>query len=63
MNDDQASTAASIDATFTLSVNENEREVVLLALQELLNSVRRDEHLTPVLQTLIARVQRAAPSA
>ena len=45
------------DEELTLMVSGNEREVLLLALGELLQSVSRDEHLTPTIQLLLERVR------
>jgi hypothetical protein len=39
-----------------------ERDVITLALGELLQSVRRDEHLIPTIQSLIERMKSAAPA-
>lgn len=53
-----STTPADAERTITLTLSENEREIVALALGELLSSVRRDEHLVPAVQRLLARVQR-----
>ncbi len=47
--------------TFTLTIDGQERQLLLMALGELLSSVTREEHLTPAIQELLARVQ-AAPA-
>jgi hypothetical protein len=49
--------AQATEKTYSLTLNENEREVVTLALQELLGTVDREEHLTPTLQALLARIK------
>lgn len=45
---------------FTITVNEGERQVLVMALGELLNSTRRGEHLDPTIQALLDRLQRIA---
>jgi hypothetical protein len=40
-----------------LRLTADERQVVQLALGELLQSTRRGEHLVPVIQSLLARIQ------
>jgi hypothetical protein len=56
-------TAKSFDAPangiFTLTFDAQQRQLLLMALGELLSSVTREEHLTPALQELLARVQAA----
>jgi hypothetical protein len=43
--------------TYSLELNQSEREVVTLALQELLSTVDREEHLTGTIETLLARIE------
>ena len=45
---------------FTITINEGERQVLVIALGELLHSTRRDEHLDPTIQSLLDRLQRIA---
>jgi hypothetical protein len=47
----------------TLAFSGAERELLVLALGELLSSARRDEHLIPAIQALLARLQSAGPAA
>lgn len=46
----------------TLTVTAEEIQVLQMALGELLGSVRRDEHLIPIIQSLLARLSAPAPS-
>jgi hypothetical protein len=48
---------------FTLTFDGLERLLLLMALGELLGSVRRSEHLTPAIQALTARVESAPAAA
>jgi hypothetical protein len=45
------------DQIVSLTLNENEREVVTLALQELLSTVEREEHLMKTVEALLARIK------
>ena len=45
------------DKTYSLTLNQNEREVVTLALQELLSTVEREEHLSKTVEALLARIK------
>jgi len=45
------------DTSYSLTLNENEREVVTLALQELLSTVEREEHLSKTVEALLARIK------
>ncbi|HEY7021788.1 MAG TPA: hypothetical protein VH349_11775 [Ktedonobacterales bacterium] len=45
------------DKTYSLTLNENEREVVTLALQELLSTTEREEHLIKTVEALLARIK------
>jgi hypothetical protein len=55
MSEEQATQAS--DKTYSLTLNENEREVVTLALQELLSTVEREEHLSKAVEALLARIK------
>jgi hypothetical protein len=48
---------------YTLTFDGLERQLLLMALGELLGSVRRSEHLTPAIQALIARVESTPATA
>jgi hypothetical protein len=54
---------APAEKTYRLTLDGRERQLLLMALGELLGSVTRSEHLTPAIQGLIARVQSAPVSA
>ena len=54
MSEEQATQAS--DKTYMLTLNQNEREVVTLALQELLSTVEREEHLSKTVEALLARI-------
>jgi hypothetical protein len=45
------------DKTYSLTLNQNEREVVTLALQELLSTTEREEHLMKTVEALLARIK------
>ena len=45
------------EKTYALTLNEDEREVVTLALQELLSTVEREEHLIKTVEALLARIK------
>jgi hypothetical protein len=45
------------DRTYSLTLNQNEREVVTLALQELLSTTEREEHLMKAVEALLARIK------
>ena len=49
--------AQTSDTAYSLTLNENEREVVTLALQELLSTADREENLTGTIQALLARLK------
>ena len=55
MSEEQATQAS--DKTYSLTLNEDEREVVTLALQELLSTVEREEHLSKTVEALLARIK------
>lgn len=48
---------------YTITVNEGERQVLIMALGELLQSTERGEHLIPTIQSLLARLQRTTTDA
>lgn len=56
-------TAKSFDApaegTYTLTFSEQGQQIVLMALGGLLGSVKREEHLTPAIEEMIAQMQSA----
>ena len=43
--------------TVSLTLNQNERDVVTLALQELLSTTEREEHLIKTVEALLARIK------
>jgi hypothetical protein len=45
------------EKTYALTLNEDEREVVTLALQELLSTTEREEHLMKTVEALLARIK------
>jgi hypothetical protein len=45
------------DKTYALTLDQNEREVVTLALQELLSTTEREEHLMKTVEELLARIK------
>jgi hypothetical protein len=45
------------DTSYSLTLNQNEREVVTLALQELLSTTEREEHLMKAVEALLARIK------
>jgi len=45
------------EKTYALTLNEDEREVVTLALQELLSTTEREEHLIKTVEALLARIK------
>jgi hypothetical protein len=45
------------DKAYSLTLNQNEREVVTLALQELLSTTEREEHLMKTVEALLARIK------
>ena len=49
--------AQTSEKTYSLTLNQNEREVVTLALQELLSTVEREEHLIKTVEALLARIK------
>jgi hypothetical protein len=55
MSEEQATQAS--DETYSLTLNQNEREVVTLALQELLSTTEREEHLMKAVEALLARIK------
>jgi hypothetical protein len=56
MSQEQDTTQAS-DTSYSLTLDQNEREVVTLALQELLSTVEREEHLSKTVEALLARIK------
>jgi|GEM_PF-2832737 hypothetical protein len=54
-----AQSEAVTGATYTVSYTADEQQVLLMALGELLHSVRRDEHLVPTIESLIERVRNS----
>ena len=50
-------TTQTSEKTYSLTLNENEREVVTLALQELLSTTEREEHLMKTVEALLARIK------
>lgn len=48
---------------YTITINEGERQVFVLALGELLQSTERGEHLDPTIRSLLDRLQHAATGA
>jgi hypothetical protein len=57
MSEEQGTSGQVSNKTYDLTLNENEREVVTLALQELLGTVDREEHLIGTIQALLARLK------
>jgi hypothetical protein len=57
MSEEQGASGQMPEKTYDLTLNENEREVVTLALQELLGTVDREEHLIGTIQALLARLK------
>ena len=55
MSEEQS--AQTSDQIVSLTLNQNEREVVTLALQELLSTVEREEHLIKTVEALLARIK------
>jgi hypothetical protein len=53
---DQSKTTPGGSRTITLTLDEAERDLIALALGELLSSTTRDEHIIPAVQALLARV-------
>lgn len=53
--------ASAIPASvpYTVTISEDERQVLLMALGALLQSVERGEHLVSTIQSLLDRIQRA----
>jgi hypothetical protein len=49
--------AQTSEKTYALTLNEDEREVVTLALQELLSTTEREEHLMKTVEALLARIK------
>jgi hypothetical protein len=43
--------------TVSLTLDQNEREIVTLALQELLSTTEREEHLIKTVEALLARIK------
>ncbi len=46
---------------YTLTFSATERQVLQMALGELLQSVQREERLTPTIQALLERLRTSAP--
>jgi hypothetical protein len=59
MSEDQGAPAReqTSDTSYSLPLSANEREVVRLALQELLSTIDREEHLTGTIEALLARLK------
>jgi hypothetical protein len=55
MSEDQ--NVQTSEKTYSLTLNQNERELVTLALQELLSTVEREEHLIKTVEALLARIK------
>lgn len=55
MNEEQNTQAP--EQTYTLELNQDEREIVTLALQELLSTTEREEHLVKTVEALLARMK------
>ena len=53
----------SVGQNYTLSLNANELQVIQMALGELLQTVRRDEHLIPTIERLLQRLKTTSPNA
>jgi hypothetical protein len=49
--------AQTSDTAYSLTLNENEREVVTRALQELLSTTEREEHLIKTVEALLERIK------
>ena len=49
--------AQTSDTAYSLTLNENEREVVTLALQELLSTTEREETPDGTVEALLARIK------
>jgi hypothetical protein len=57
MSDEQETPTQASDASYSLPLSENEREVVRLALQELLSTTDREEDLIETIQALLTRLK------
>jgi hypothetical protein len=55
MSDEQDTPAS--EKAYSLTLTENEREIVTLALQELLSTIEREEHLIKSVEALLARIK------
>jgi hypothetical protein len=55
MSEEQETQAS--EKMYSLALDQNEREVVTLALQELLSTVEREEHLIKTVEALLARIK------
>jgi hypothetical protein len=55
MSDEQDTPAS--EKAYSLTLTENEREIVTLALQELLSTTEREEHLIKSVEALLARIK------
>ena len=55
MSEEQETQAS--EKIYSLALDQNEREVVTLALQELLSTVEREEHLIQTVEALLARIK------
>lgn len=58
-NDPTPASAIPASAPYTVTISEDERQVLLMALGALLQSVERGEHLISTIQTLLDRIERA----
>jgi hypothetical protein len=55
MSDEQDTPAS--EKVYSLRLTENEREIVTLALQELLSTTEREEHLIKSVEALLAQIK------
>jgi hypothetical protein len=53
----EAQDTQASEESYSLTLNENEREIVTLALQELLSTTEREEHLIETVEALLARIK------
>ena len=56
-------TQGSFGENYNLSCNANELQVLQMALGELLQTVRRDEGLVPLIEGLLQRLKATTPGA
>jgi hypothetical protein len=55
MNEEQSTQLS--EQTVSLTLDQNEREIVTLALQELLSTTEREEHLIKTVEALLERIK------